>query len=112
MISTPGYAGSPAQVAITRCVEGFWSPYSLHCSPHDCGPVVLSSSGLALTVSYPDNTTQHGSQARLSCSLGEIHNETSLTCTKVRRLAGLGTGQCSESSESVVGGLEWAQTQL
>ena len=81
----PGYAGSPAQFAVTRCVDGFWSPYSLHCSPHDCGPVATSP-GLALTVSYPDNTTQFGSQARLSCSLGEIHKETSLTCTKVRPL--------------------------
>ena len=84
-ILSAGYAGSPAQFAITRCAEGFWSPYSLQCSPHDCGPL-LSGPGLALTVSYPDNTTQFGSQARLSCWLGEIHKETSLTCTKVRLL--------------------------
>ena len=104
-ILSAGYAGSPAQFAITRCAEGFWSPYSLQCSPHDCGPL-LSGPGLALTVSYPDNTTQLGSQATLSCSLGEIQRETSLTCTKVRQAS---SPVQSSHQRFLSGGMEWAQ---
>ena len=67
----------------TQCLNGFWTPFSLTCSPIDCGRIETGD----VEVKYLNvSKTGLGSLAIVSCKEDNLLPQTTVTCVKASLL--------------------------
>ena len=73
-----GYHSNPKQVSI-HCQNGFWSDYSLSCTPFDCGKLIDDK----YQIEYLNESTLMESIAKVTCRENNLSKYSFKTCKQV-----------------------------